>query len=123
MAPTEINTGSPSLVEKGLDGFTASAGKSPEPEVGPTDGEQSAPEIPPKSPLRASRNRGDRKPNAVKDSQGSIPASIVSRTQGRVKQLTAELEQKKNLHLKMYDWTGDLSHLDNREKAGPVGSS
>ncbi|KAK7750791.1 hypothetical protein SLS62_007344 [Diatrype stigma] len=91
MAPTEINTGSSNSAEKGLDGATVSV-------RGPTDGEQSAPEIPPKSPLRASRNG---KPNGAKDSQGPISESIVSRTQGRVKQLTAELEQKKNLHLRM----------------------
>ena len=116
MAQTEARPELSGSVEKLQNETPSPAQDSSEVKVGPKDGESSAPEIPPKSPLRASRFKGK------KSGQEDIPEHIVLRTQGRVKQLTAELEEKKNIYLKLWDWQGDYDE-PNKEPGSPGSSS
>ncbi len=81
---------------------------SPDSKAGSSEGGQSAPEVPPKSPLRVSKNREHEKVADAIEISGPIPENIVFRTQGRVKRFTAELEEKKPLFLKQYDWVGPM---------------
>ncbi|RYP43417.1 hypothetical protein DL768_009932 [Monosporascus sp. mg162] len=79
-------------------------------ETGSGYGDQPAPEIPPKSPLRSSRN-GERKDwpqGAVKQSSLLIPENSEFQTPGRVKRLTAAMEKNKNLSLRFHDLVGPM---------------
>lgn len=72
--------------------------------VDPVPHDESAPPaIPPKSPKRKSWKVGE-----ASEVSMPIPAHIVARTQGRVKRLTAALEEKPNLHIRQYTWTGTM---------------
>lgn len=76
------------------------------------DDESAPPAIPPKSPLRKSRkvaNEGESDP---------IPQDIVARTQGRVKRFTAALEEKPNLHLRLYECSKGLEEDEQHGKNG-----
>ena len=87
--------------------------------VDPVPHDESAPPaIPPKSPKRKSWKAGD-----ASEVSMPIPAHIVARTQGRVKRLTAALEEKPNLHIRQYTWTGRtmLEKEKSAEKENPAG--
>ncbi|RYP34125.1 hypothetical protein DL767_004460 [Monosporascus sp. MG133] len=73
-------------------------------------GDQPAPEIPLKSPLRSSRNgeRKDSPQSAVKQSSLLIPKNSEFQTPGRVKRLTAAMENNRNLSLRFHDLVGPM---------------